>query len=246
VDDHRELVQILRLGALIIENHVLRLRAQEAARSRDDLVAVISHDLRGPLSTFALGLRLVDSSDKPEARTNAVGRMTRSVTAMERLIHDISETARFDRDAVTLTMEAVDPARVIQAAIDELAPQVEHARVRLVAEPGGRSVAADPARLRQAITYLVLNALKRSPSGETVLVRSFDDGEALRVEVRDPGSEVPTWLRGRVFDRMPRNDNGQAIGNGLGLYIARRIAEAHRGTFGVGNDGATFWLRIPR
>jgi two-component system, OmpR family, sensor kinase len=174
-------------------------------------------------------------------------RATDSVTRLGQLISDLLDVGRIEQGLFDIMPAPMDLVSLAHDITDSLGtPRVE---IR-VEGPRELVVVADRDRLRQALENLVSNAIKRSPAGEWVLIRLsselIEGAEYAHVDVIDRGSGVPPELLPRIFDRFVTD--GHASGIGLGLYLASRIAAAHRATLAVSShpgSGATFRMTLP-
>ncbi len=222
-------------------------RATRAARARDEILAVVSHDLRGPLHAISLATEaLRDEITGGPARY--LGAIERASQRAERLIADLLEASAIENGALTLTRAAVDGGAILrQAAADhEL----------LVKETGGKIVAqvpeeqivvsADRDRVLQVLGNLIGNSLKHAKGAPIVLTIERQDDKAL-ISVQDHGPGIPATELPHIFDRYwsGRTKKG---GAGLGLAIARGIVSAHGGNLAVDSrpgDGAKFFFTLP-
>jgi signal transduction histidine kinase len=228
--------------------------ARSGARERQEIVAIVSHDLRTPLQTFALGLDVLKASfgaDLPKV-ASTVARMERSVGSMQRLLGDLLDVSRIRESVLSIQIEKQEPSALIDAVIEQNAPIARAKGLRMTrGECAEGSVACDGARVTQALTNLVGNALRHTEQG-TIVVRALPAAdEMVRFEVTDTGSGIHPEIKARLFERLYQEpSDGRRTGSlRLGLYLVRGIVLAHGGTFGVESDlgtGSTFWFAIPR
>jgi signal transduction histidine kinase len=226
-----------------------RQRADAATRSREQLLAVVAHDLTNPLAAVKLAEEGIRSSlreaDPMERRLRAI---RRAVERMERLIRDLVDSTRIEHGELFVTRRPVPVAPVIQELAQLYAPQAQEVGVTLDASPppGDGVVECDRDRLMQVLGNLLGNALKFTPPGGHVTLRAADLGDAVRFEVEDSGSGIRPEHLPHVFERYRTFD---ARGTGLGLFIAKSLVEAHGGALSVESElgrGAKFWFDIPR
>lgn len=257
IDDEHERLSATLLGRSVsqsLESLILLARAEEAARARRDIAAIVSHDLRSPLQAFALGVKLLEHRPDDPTYGDILGRMRRNVGSMERLIRDILDATRLDDDAFSLTLTEMDVRTVLRDVLDEHAPLADSESIELVSDMRGSdgddtALVGDSTRVRQAVGNLIANAIKHTPKGGRVTARAVFEDDAVRFEIEDTGPGVPPEVRDRIFERLVRGPNGHALGLGLGLYIARGIAHAHGGSVGLVREeraGSCFWLSFPR
>jgi signal transduction histidine kinase len=227
----------------------------QALRARDELISLASHELRTPLMTLDLRLRQVTQLLKREAPQERLFEVIdgahRQVSRLSRLIDAMLEVSRISTGRFTLLLEAVDLAALAREAVD---------RVRDVAAQSGASLELetppslvgcwDRSRLDTLLHQLLTNAIKFG-GGQTVSVRIVDeDPRGVRIEVRDRGSGLSEGSVARMFQKFGRGVAPKGYGGlGLGLYLARAIAQAHGGEIGVESEpgrGATFRVTLPR
>jgi signal transduction histidine kinase len=219
----------------------------------DEIVSVVSHDLRNPLNTIRMAAGLLDEL----ALEGEAGRLQRrnleiigrAVDRMNRLIQDLVDSARLESRRLAVTPEPISAQALLHEAADQFAPLAAARRVRLALEPvPAVMVRADRDRILQALGNVVENALRFTPDGGTVTVSCSVGGDALRVAVRDEGPGIPAVSRSQIFSAFWRADRNRGEGLGLGLTIARGIVEAHDGTI-VAEDapgqGAVIALTLP-
>ena len=234
--------------ALGIDNATLYSEMQRAVRGRDELLAVVSHDLRNPLNIVALALQMMEGD--PAAAGNALPRAKRAADRMLRLIEDLLDVARID--AGTLSVE---PTRVeVGALLDELFEQnrvlAADRRIVLVRDYD-RHVGftlADRHRLGQVVTNLVGNALKFTPVAGTIRLGAETRGDRIAIWVSDTGPGIPPEHLGHIFDRFWQ-PHQRRDGVGLGLAIVKGIVDAHGGTIEVESTpgvGTTFRILLTR
>jgi light-regulated signal transduction histidine kinase (bacteriophytochrome) len=230
-------------------------REQRAVRARDDLVAVVSHDLKNPLNVIQMQsvlLRNITGPDGDERSVRlraALDRIQRAAGHMDALIHDLLDLARIEagRFAVERRAEWLD--EMLAEALIILHPVAEAKGVLLREEaaPGIR-VLADRERIFQVLSNLVGNAINFTPTGGRIVLRTSTGADEARVEVSDTGPGLTAEQMSQVFDRYWQASKTAREGAGLGLYIAKGIVEAHRGRiWAERNDegGAVFLFTLP-
>jgi signal transduction histidine kinase len=222
-------------------------RANAAARARDEVLAVVSHDLRGPLHAISLACEaLRDEAEGTSMRY--LGAIDRAITRAERLITDLLEASAIENGALTLTRTPVDAASIVrQAAADyELLAKESGVRISSRLPEEQVVVSADRDRVLQVLGNLIGNSLKHAKGAPIELVLSRKDREAL-IAVRDHGPGIAPTELPHVFDRYwtGRTKKG---GAGLGLAIAKGIVAAHGGHIEVDSqfgEGASFTFTLP-
>jgi signal transduction histidine kinase len=246
---------VLRLVGILRALEQIRARLLEADRMKDEFVALISHDLRTPLTSI-MGYTELALDDDVEPRLDEERRsylevVSRSSARLLRLVDDLLFVARLQSGRLDLTPATLDLCEVARQAVGEAQRRAEAKGVELVFDGNGAvEVAADKGRLFQLLDNLVSNALKFTPEGGRIEVRVSLDGAAV-LEVCDTGIGFTAEEAARIFERFYRADNaieGQVQGTGLGLFIAQAITEAHGGTISAtprDGGGAVFRIELP-
>ncbi|HVK88895.1 MAG TPA: HAMP domain-containing sensor histidine kinase [Kofleriaceae bacterium] len=211
----------------------------------------IAHDLRTPLSALRLAVDMVDPADPlpPEPqlrRTFAI--ISRQINHLERMTGDFLDMSKIESGTLDLSFAAHDARAIARGVVDLFEPGARD-RVSVVAPPAPVVVRCDEVRLGQAITNLVSNAIKYSPSDAGIeLVVSASNSDAV-IEVVDHGNGIPKEDQGRIFEPFRRRDTKDSIpGTGLGLFNVKRLVEAHRGRIEVDStplQGSTFRILLP-
>lgn len=236
---------------------------RRAERMRRDFVANISHELRTPLASIKLLAETLSGGaveDPPTARDFTL-QIEREVDHLAQLVDELLDLSMIESGETKLAIEPLDPSAVISELAERIRPVAERRSVTVHflprdAAPDTVRVAADPARLGQALLNLAHNAVKYShPNGEIRL--SWEAGATcVRFIVADDGIGIPEAHHGRIFERFYKVDRSRARSGdeaaggsaGLGLAIVRHLAEAHDGAVGVESEdgiGSTFWIEIP-
>ncbi len=247
----------MELRRLVVEIDLERQveRAQRAVKARDDLVAVVSHDLKNPLNVIQMQAVLLRNLvgvglDEPSLRLRAsLDRVQRSVTHMDALVHDLQDLARIEagRFAVRRQSELLD--EMLGEALVILRPLAE-AKRQVLHDPAeaGVTVLADRERVFQVLSNLVGNAIKFTPAGGRIALHVTVEADRVVVAVSDSGPGLAPEQLTQVFDRYWQASDTAREGTGLGLYIARGIVEAHGGRIwaeSAAGSGATFKFTLP-
>ena len=235
--------------ALVESLRVARAHAEAARAARDQLLAIVVHDLGNPLSTIKLStgtLRRTTSVDDPIVR--AANRIDRAATRMTRLLRDLQDATQIERGTLTVTTAVEPVAPILRELVEEFSPpsQAKSIRLEATAAPAGTAVRADRERLAQVLGNLVGNALKFTPSGGSIGLQAEERGDVVVFEVKDTGPGIDPRNVPHVFERYWKGKEG---GTGLGLFIAQGIVRAHGGSLDVRSTpglGATFVFTIPR
>jgi signal transduction histidine kinase/DNA-binding response OmpR family regulator len=241
-------------AALAVENARLFAQAQAATRARDEMLAVVAHDLRNPLSTISLGAELLLDTTEDDAahafHRRHLATVKRSAERMNRLIQDLLDVSRITGGKMALTPKVEDLSLLMAEAAAMLRPLAESAGITF----GTRGfkelprVRVDAARIMQVISNLVGNAIKFTPEGGTVTLAAACEGDDLRISVIDSGCGISPEALPHVFGRFWQAHEADRRGLGLGLAIARGIVEAHGGRIWVESElgtGSIFQFTLP-
>ena len=260
-DDEVELVTLLgRLVATAVQNirayEAERRRVEELARLsqlRADFVSLVSHELRSPMAAVIGAARTLQdrwrmlTAQQRESFLALIGDETARLAA---LVADVLDTSRIEAGTFSYSFDDVDLGRLVDDVVE--AARLAQQDVRVVASVNGRlpAIRGDRARLRQVLGNLVDNAVKYSPEGGEVRVSAAPANGVVRISVRDDGPGIPRDQQIRIFEKFGRVDvpGASKPGTGLGLFIARSIAEAHGGSLDVSSGleaGSTFTLTLP-
>jgi PAS domain S-box-containing protein len=225
--------------------------ARQAVAERDNVLAVVSHDLRNPLDTIGMASALLVEDIPEEKKQTQVAIIRRATDQMARLIQDLLDVARIEGGGMGIEREPCGSTDVVHAAVELLDPLARANSVTLRAEVEGETtVHADRDRLLQVFSNLISNAIQHTPAGGAVEVRvqPADAGET-RFAVRDNGSGILPEHLPHLFDRFWQARTSGRAGAGLGLSIAKGIVEAHGGRIWCESDGvhgSTFHFTLPR
>jgi signal transduction histidine kinase len=260
-EDEVELIALLgRLVATAVQN----IRAYEAERRRveelaqlsqlrADFVSLVSHELRSPMAAVIGAARTLQDRWRmltAEQRESFLALIGDETARLAELVGDVLDTSRIEAGTFSYRFEEVDLGRVVAEAIETavLAQQ----EVPVVASGHGAlpAIRGDRTRLRQVLGNLIENAVKYSPEGGEVRVSAAAANGEVRIAVRDAGPGIPRDHQARIFEKFGRVDvpGASKPGTGLGLFIARSIAEAHGGSLDVSSGaepGSTFTLTLP-
>lgn len=249
--DHRVLAEeIARRAAVAIDNALLYRAMQRALRARDEMMAIVSHDLRNPLSVLALTLQVIrrDVEERCVPSPELISKGTRAIKRMERLVNDLLDVACIDAGTLVMRPAQLDLAAVLAESIEQNTPLAATKRIAICTRfDGDAGVEADRDRLLQAVANLLGNAIKFTPNGGTIEVSCIRRAGAVRVSIVDSGPGIAPESLPRVFERFYQLDKRRE-GVGLGLTIAKGIIAEHGGTIGVESEpgkGACFWFELP-
>ncbi|HEY0483844.1 MAG TPA: ATP-binding protein [Kofleriaceae bacterium] len=238
----------IRIGRAEAESARLLAAANQAARARDDVLAVVSHDLRGPLHAIGLACEALRDEVSSDASRRYLGAIERASHRAERLITDLLEASAIENGALTLTRAPIDAAAIVrQATADhELLAKETGGQITAKLPEGSTVVSADRDRVLQVLGNLIGNALKHARGTPIEIALERKDRDAV-IAVRDKGPGITDTELPHVFDRYwsGRTKKG---GAGLGLAIAKGIVDAHGGRIAVAStrgSGAEFTFTLP-
>jgi PAS domain S-box-containing protein len=258
----RMVVEGKEIYAAVLRDVSARYRAEEALhqaiRARDDMMGIVSHDLRNPASAVKMLARSIQAearerSDIPADVVERVEIMQQAAVQIDALIQDLLDVTRLEAGRLTVARRNVAPAPLVEAALYSMRTLAESSGVELTAsyDDDLPLVYADPERVTQLLSNLVGNALKFTPAGGRVEVRVQPYGDGALVSVVDTGEGIPADQLPHVFDRFFQVTSSRMAsrhGAGLGLPIARGIVEAHGGTIWIesaAGRGTTVRFTLP-
>jgi signal transduction histidine kinase len=246
--------EVARRAALAVENARLYEQARHAVRARDEVVAVVSHDLRNPLNAVLIAATVLaeygDVERLSERDRKQVEIIRRSAEQMTSLAQDLLEVSSLESGSVSMNPRPCAPSVLVGAAEEMFRPVAEEKGVVLVV---GDAVDIPPAqadygRMLQVFGNLVANAIKFTPPGGRVEVGAERAVDYVRFWVRDTGPGIEREHLPRLFDRFWQARRGGRAGAGLGLAIAKSIVEGHGGQIwaeSAPGEGSTFHFTLP-
>ena len=257
-------IELLGLLGRLVGSAIQNIRAYEAERTtveelrrlsalRADFVSLVSHELRSPMASVIGSARTLEQRWRelsPEQRESFLALIAHETSRLAELIGDVLDTSRIESGTFSYSFEDVDLARLVR----DSAAAAEHGQDEVTVEAVVREplppVRGDRDRLRQVLVNLIDNAVKYSPPGDRVSVEAEQSDSRVVIEVRDRGPGISPEHQRLIFEKFGRANVAAHTkpGTGLGLFIARSIAEAHGGALEVRSApgrGATFRLSLP-
>lgn len=251
-DDVRLLTELARHGSLAIDNARLYSDSQQALRAREEVLAIVSHDLRNPLNAVTLGASLLKtSSSLSDEDREQLDIIAISGARMARLIEDLLDVTRLEGGKkLPIQPQSVKPSSLLAEASDLFRSQAAASSVDLDFEAGDDlpAVHADRHRILQVISNLIGNALKFTPAGGTIRVSATRQDGSILFTVTDDGPGIPRENLGDIFNPYWQGKRAERLGAGLGLPIAKGIVEAHGGRIWVESQpgkGTRFFFTLP-
>ncbi len=221
---------------------------------KKDFVAMISHDLRTPLTSVQAFLEGLAAGMYDNALHQARQRAQNTEADVARLINLVNsllDIEKMEAGKMTIDPEVFPVERLLERSMDSVRALCERSQIKLTSRASDNFLFADENQLVQVIVNLLSNAIKFSPKGETVSIMASESESFILFQIIDHGRGIPETHQSKIFDRFEQVEAGDAIlkgGTGLGLAICKAIVSAHGGEIGVTSElgvGSTFWFKIP-
>jgi signal transduction histidine kinase len=228
-------------------------RAKQAEQDKDNFMAAVAHEMRSPLSViyYASSLSRLARQEQPTDQLDVIDRQVHHLNVM---IEDLLDVSRVTRGKIKLNRRTVDAAAIVAGAVERARPLIERHKHQLKVNisPEPMTLFVDPSRIEQVISNLLTNAAKYTPDGGKIVVSVRADGEQAAFSVRDNGIGIAPEELPRVFDLFMQAEAARDRrdgGLGIGLALARKIAEMHGGTMqavsGGEGQGSEFICTLP-
>ncbi|MBV9257295.1 MAG: response regulator, partial [Ktedonobacteraceae bacterium] len=260
-EDEAILVQLAQIASIAIENAQLYRQAQEAINARDELLSMVSHDLKNPLGAIKgyaqlLQRGLADREEPDRARLlMGLTRINATANRMTGQINDLLDFAQMHvGQPLELVRQEVDLVALTKQVIMEQQQTSQRHKIRLETTESELKGYFDNSRLERVVSNLLSNAIKYSPKGQEIDVRiRCEESEGVDwavLTIEDRGIGIPASDLPHIFEQFKRAENviGKIKGSGIGLASARKILELHGGTIGVSSQegqGSTFTVKLP-
>ncbi|HZK77483.1 MAG TPA: ATP-binding protein, partial [Gemmatimonadaceae bacterium] len=254
VEDVALASDVARRSALALENARLYQEAQRATQARDDVLALVSHDLRSPLGTVQMSasflLEMLETPGATPPFEQQLKIIKRAVTRADRLIGDLLDVSRIESGTLEVKHSPLDASQLLVETVEEHRPIAQEKNITLATEWVGPTtiISGDRDRISQLFSNLIGNALKFTPADGVVSVTGVAGPKVVTFSVSDSGPGIPVDHLPQLFNRFWQANRATRSGAGLGLSIAKGIAEAHGGTLvaeSVAGEGARFAFTIP-
>jgi PAS domain S-box-containing protein len=256
---HRDITERKRAEAereQLAQEQTARAAAEAANRSKDEFLAMVSHELRSPLNAILGYSRMLRSCPMDrDAINKVIAVIERSAKAQLQIIEDLLDSARIITGKLRIELEPIDLVPVLEAALDTVRPMAEAKGVSLAADfgPAPEETLGDSTRLQQVVWNLLTNAVKFTPEGGRVELRMESGVDNVRITVIDTGKGIEPEVLPFVFDPLRQADSSSARrygGLGLGLSLVKHLVELHGGTITAMSEGpghgSTFTATLPR
>jgi light-regulated signal transduction histidine kinase (bacteriophytochrome) len=255
---HGDLFAANDLRRSALENDLARQvhKERQAVQARDELVAVVSHDLRNPMTVISMLCGMMqksfssDGSHSSKRIASAIDTMQQAASRMNVLLEDLLDTSRIDAGRYTIHPQPLDVSQIFEDACSLLTPLATAKAIDISfhAEPNLK-INADPERLFQVLSNLIGNAIKFTPQQGSVGISAMSVGDEIVFSVRDTGEGIKPEQLPHVFDRYWTVKEGNPNGTGLGLYISKGIVQAHGGKLHAESQpgkGSEFSFTVPK
>lgn len=240
--DQLSIAWLAQAAVVALDNTQLLRSSERATQMREDILAIVAHDLRSPVAVVVAAADELRQTMPEAART--AGQILRAATRMVRMLDDLLDAAQIDAGTLRVTPQLQPLGKLLE----EAAAGVDaHRTVKFPTLPAELKVWADKDRILQVFSNLIGNAIKFTPPEGDVAVEVEAAPQRVVIRVRDTGPGVPAEQRSRLFERY-WSGKAQPGSAGLGLYIARAIVAAHGGQLELEDSkrGATFRFDLPR
>lgn len=240
VSDRIQLEQERKL--LLEREQAARAAAERYSRSKDDFVAVLSHELRNPLSAIMMNVHQLLRKSPPPEYARSLDAIKRNASTQARIISDILDVSRINSGKLALEREWIEPGALISSSLDSLKALMEakHLTLRLDTHTRGIKAFLDPARFQQIFWNILNNAIKFSNDGDALEVSLSAEENHLQLTVRDHGKGIEAQFLDRIFEKFTQaaTPGSRSTGGlGLGLSIVKHLVDLHAGEITVTSPG---------
>lgn len=227
---------------------------KESERLKQEVVAMVSHDLRAPLTSIGMSLDMIVDGIFGAINDRGMKVATaaqQSVSSLIAMINDLLDIERAESTGVQLYYEQIDSAKVVSRALEVVKPEADSKAIVLKEDCASVDCKVDIERINRVLVNLLNNAIKFSPNNSTITASCKKTGDMLQFEVSDQGAGIPEDKVDSVFEKFKQvgtGSEGEKKGSGLGLAICKSMVEAHGGKIGVRSTlgkGSTFWFTLP-
>ena len=247
-------IEVERVSSLLSKEKVTHSKTKAALTTRDEFLAIVSHDLRNPIgAVFSCAEMLLEDSryEKMDSEMrNWIEFMKRNSAAAVNLISDILDMERIAEGKLTLQLQEYPILPVVQESMENFILSASNKSILLrskVKNDIGKAV-FDRDRIKQVLENLIGNAIKFTPEGGTIVLDAVKKDNIVLISVCDSGPGIPPEKRNNIFERFAQIGVKDRRGLGLGLYISKMLVEEHHGKIWVESQsgkGSTFWIAIP-
>ncbi len=245
-DEIAELDQVFRKMAAALA---------ESEAHKQELIAIVSHDLRSPLTSVQGVLTLLSTGVYGELNDYGLSKLEvadRSIATLIKLINDLLDIEKMKAGKQEFHIEAIRISEVVNASVDSMRGLTEQRKIEIDVKDSNALVLADRDRLHQVVANILSNSIKFSPDGSIITISILEIMDSVEVRIQDRGPGIPEKYRATIFESFEQVEDPEAKkkgGTGLGLAICKAIIGQHGGTLGVESEegqGSTFWFRVPK
>lgn len=244
-------VELGRRAGMAVDNTRLYREAQTAIRVRDDVLAIVSHDLRSPLQAMNLAATMLHRQGGTDPGAHRyLDALRRSIDRMKHLINDLLDLASINAGKLAIAPARISADQLVGEIVDMYEPLAAERGIRVLRdhEIGGVALDVDRDRIAQALGNLLGNAIKFCRPGDVITVRGQRAGDSLQLTIADTGPGIPALDLPHLFEAYWSGRSGKHEGAGLGLFITKAIIEAHSGHIAASSPdggGAAFVVTLP-
>lgn len=241
------------LVGIIMENAKLQAHLKEAIASREDVLAIVSHDLKSPLTSIGMNARLLEKESEKrqdEWMRKVAQNLNSSSQKMTRMVSDLLDFAAIEAGRIQVRRTELELNKMLEEIVSEFKVQAEYKEITLKTDLrcSGQILYCDNDRIHQVFANILNNAIKFTPAGGTITIFDQQEDPFIRFKISDTGPGIAKEDQAHLFDRYWQVKDTKKKGTGLGLFIAKGIVEAHGGDISVESDlgkGAVFSFTIP-
>ena len=217
----------------------LLARARAATLMRDELLATVSHDLRNPINAITLTMRSIRRASLDAVMEKQAARIERAAERMNRLIDDLLQAAQIEAGGLPVEGKPEEISKLVESAVEIARPIADEKSAHLTSRSsvGADTVPCDSHLILRVLSNIIGNAVKFSPPGGSIVVKTERLPAEAQISVSDDGPGIPAEQKPHVFDRYWHQKKGNRRGTGLGLFIAKGIVEAHGGRIWIESAG---------
>lgn len=231
------------------DNPVISGIASADPVKRSELLALVAHELRNPISAIAMSVQVIKRTAIAPAVQQAVAGIDRQITLIRRIVDDLTDVSRLINNKITLQIQPLEICSLCEQSIATVQTLIDTKHHTLKVDCENFQILGDSVRLQQAISNLLSNAAKFTPSGGNIRLAAKPDGDGCIITVEDDGKGMDEETRNKIFDMFYQGEQHGGSGLGVGLTLAKRLVDLHGGTIDVFseglNKGSTFTVRLP-